>query len=86
MDKDVGARLDEGDSVKMSVKADGATAVHAWITNKNSYHYSFDNPDERKKYSHYVDFVYNKATGDYEYTFLNDTDAASGKWVIENLS
>lgn len=35
MDKDVGARLDEGDSVKMSVKADGATAVHAWITNKN---------------------------------------------------
>jgi len=27
MDKDVGARLDEGDSVKMSVKADGATAV-----------------------------------------------------------
>lgn len=59
MDKDVGARLDEGDSVKMSVKADGATAVHAWITNKNSYHYSFDNPDERKKYSHYVDFVYN---------------------------
>ena len=85
MDKDVGARLDEGDSVKMSVKADGATAVHAWITNKNSYHYSFDNPDERKKYSHYVDFVYNKATGDYEYTFFNDTDAASGKWVIEKF-
>ena len=47
MDKDVGARLDEGDFVKMSVKADGATAVHAWITNKNSYHYSFDNPDCR---------------------------------------
>lgn len=85
MDKDVGARLDEGDSVKMSVKADGATAVHAWITNKNSYHYSFDNPDERKKYSHYVDFVYNNATGEYEYTFDNDADAASGKWVIEKF-
>lgn len=40
MDQDVGARLNEGDSVKMSVKADGATAVHAWITNKNSYHYA----------------------------------------------
>ena len=85
MDKDVGARLNELESVKMSVKADGATAVHAWITNKNSYHYSFDNPDERKKYSHYVDFVYNNATGEYEYTFDNDTDAASGKWVIEKF-
>ena len=35
MDKDVGARLDEGDSVKISVKAEGATAVHAWLVNRN---------------------------------------------------
>lgn len=85
MDKDVGARLNELESVKMSVKAEGATEVHAWITNKNSYHYNFDNPDERKKYSHYVKFEYNNATREYEYTFVNDEDAASGKWVIEKF-
>lgn len=85
MDKDVGARLNESESVKMSVKAEGATEVHAWITNKNSYHYNFDNPDERKKYSHYVKFEYNNATREYEYTFVNDEDAASGKWVIEKF-
>ena len=52
MDKDVGARLDEGDSVKISVKAEGATAVHAWLVNRNKSHYT---TEIINKYYHYVD-------------------------------
>ena len=82
MDKDVGARLDEGDSVKISVKAEGATAVHAWLVNRNKSHYTTEIVN---KYYHYVEFVYNNATGEYEYTFINDADSASGKWMIDHF-
>ena len=82
MDKDVGARLDEGDSVKISVKAEGATAVHAWLVNRNQSHYT---TEIVHKYFHYVEFVYNNATGEYEYTFINDADSASGKWMIDHF-
>lgn len=82
MDKDVGARLDEGDSVKISVKAEGATAVHAWLVNRNKSHYTTEIVN---KYYHYVEFVYNDATGEYEYTFINDADSASGKWMIDHF-
>jgi len=51
MDKDVGARLNELESVKMSVKAEGATEVHAWITNKNSYLFTLENQENGKNNS-----------------------------------
>ena len=85
IDKGSGVRLDEGDSVKISVKAEGATSVRAYIKNNNSYHYRLNAGEFLKKYVRNVEMAYNDATGEYEYTFTNNGNTSSGKWCIEKF-